>query len=240
MVLLSQSPSTNDLGKRLARNYLTESAPVPAADVVAWSQEAGRGRRPSRTWSSPASLGVYLTLVRDVPDPAILEGAPMAAAVAACEVVNRSLAGRCRLRWPNDLVVDGRKLGGILIEAVSRGGASALVLGFGINHGGTEASFEAPRPTTMAVETDRPPALDALVDDLSTAVDDRLGQPLATLLAAYRESSAHREGDTLSVRIDDQPRNGVFRGFDPHGFLCLDVDGTRHRLPAGEVASSDD
>lgn len=240
-MVLAEAPSTNDLGKRIARNYLAESARVPAVDIVAWGQSAGRGRLAPRRWSSPPGAGVYLTMVRDIRVEEGLERVPLAVAVAVGETLDRHLAGRCRLRWPNDLMVGGRKIGGILIEVISRGDGAAAVIGVGINHRGDPDALDAPGATTLerAVAGAPLPDLVGLVAELARAVEARLGAERATLLAAYRALSAHRPGDALTVRIGGDARTGVFQGFDEHGFLCLDVDGARHRVPAGEVIDDD-
>jgi len=129
VVLLDSVDSTNDELRKLA------AAGAPAGTVLlADHQRQGRGRR-GRTWDSPRGCGLYLSVLFRPTGPAgdatrwTLAGA--VAAGAAC----RSLgAGEVEIKWPNDLLCDGRKLGGVLAEMRSQGGqATELVLGTGIN-----------------------------------------------------------------------------------------------------------
>lgn len=114
--------STHLLGRRIANEYSQESARPPKTDLLAWQQSAGHGRE-QRPWSSPPG-GIYATLIRSLASDVGLQTLPLLVATALCEVLNAELAGRCRLKWPNDLLVGGRKLGGILIDVASRGAVS--------------------------------------------------------------------------------------------------------------------
>lgn len=257
LVTLLRVASTNDLAKRIIREYAAEGGEVPAIDIVAWEQTAGRGRG-RRRWSSPSGQGVYATAVRSLAVTA-LETLPMRVAVALAETLDPMLDGRCRLRWPNDLLVDGRKLGGMLLEAVPCDPASAddgegdgddgddedaererkvgVAIGFGINHGPDPAVFGDPNATSLGAESAQvAPALAALAADLLTAIDARLAASDDDAPARYRALSAHSSGDEMTVRLADRRVAGVCRGFDRRGFLRLETpDGATRTLPAGEV-----
>ncbi|MBM4395100.1 MAG: biotin--[acetyl-CoA-carboxylase] ligase [Deltaproteobacteria bacterium] len=119
--------STQDVLRDLARG----GAPGGTA-VVADAQSAGRGSN-GRTWESPAGMGLYASvLVRPAPAaPDRLAALPLRVGAAVAD----ALAGAVRVKWPNDLVApDGRKVGGVLVEAEASGGAVAFVLvGVGLN-----------------------------------------------------------------------------------------------------------
>lgn len=123
--------STNDLAKSMLRDGRISGA----AFVVAREQTAGRGNR-GRTWLSPRDAGIYLTVI-DRPQLAGTEGLQdftRAAAIACAEVLEASAGIAVKLKPINDLYVEGRKLGGILTEAViERTEVRALITGVGIN-----------------------------------------------------------------------------------------------------------
>ncbi len=123
--------STNDL----ARSMLREGKIADAAYLVAREQTAGRGNR-GRTWVSPRDAGIYLTVI-DRPHVAAtneLHGFTRAAGIASAEVLEADAGVAVKLKPINDLYVDGRKLGGILTEAViERNEVRALITGIGIN-----------------------------------------------------------------------------------------------------------
>lgn len=101
-----------------------------AADV----QSAGRGRR-GRRWHSPAGYGVLFSLGLPLERaPRELAGLSIVAGVAAVRALRAFGAGEAALKWPNDLLLRGAKLGGILVETRARGTGSAAVVGIGLNH----------------------------------------------------------------------------------------------------------
>src|SRR5438132_9553390 len=118
-------PSTNDIARRLAE------IPVPEGTVIgAEEQTAGRGRW-GRSWASPRG-GVWLSVILRPglpPDRAAVVG--LAAAVAAAEAIRETTRLPARVKWPNDVLVEGRKVVGILAEAIP--GAEWVVVGVGIN-----------------------------------------------------------------------------------------------------------
>jgi BirA family transcriptional regulator, biotin operon repressor / biotin---[acetyl-CoA-carboxylase] ligase len=146
VVLADSIPSTQDEVQRLA------AAGAPSGAVVlADEQTAGRGRQ-GRAWHSPAGAGVWLSLLlrpRQRPEGGALAIRAGLAAIAA--VAEAAPAAAARLKWPNDLVVAGRKVGGILCEARWSGaGASWVVVGVGINVVGRLAPELRDRATALA------------------------------------------------------------------------------------------
>lgn len=121
--------STNDTARRLA------SLGAPSGtSVVAREQVRGRGRR-GRDWASPPGLGLYVsTLIRSRRPPAEWTRWTLGAAVAACEACRRITGAPVTIKWPNDILCDGKKLCGILTESRGdAGGGADLVVGTGFN-----------------------------------------------------------------------------------------------------------
>src|SRR5882672_5073771 len=101
--------------------------------LLADEQTAGRGRR-GRRWHSAPGAGLTFSLAVALRRPLReLAALPLVAGVAVARALHSLGVARAALKWPNDLVVDGAKLGGILVETRMQGGASLAVIGIGIN-----------------------------------------------------------------------------------------------------------
>jgi BirA family transcriptional regulator, biotin operon repressor / biotin---[acetyl-CoA-carboxylase] ligase len=238
LVVLQRVPSTNSLARRIAREYHREYSQPPRSMIVALEQTAGRGRR-GRRWVSPPGAGIYATLLLPLEDSATVAQLPLLVAVALARVLNHHLTPACRLKWPNDLVVGPKKLGGLLIEAITHDDETVAMIGFGINYGA--APKVADQATTSVTEgSPDPPALPTLLWELVLGVDralEHLGDA-EWAVTRYRELSAHRPGDRLTCRVGGKLQSGIFRGLDEHGFLRLEHDGREERVSAGEVVEA--
>lgn len=238
VVALDAVESTNSLARKFAADCLREGSRVPRTLLCAFSQWAGRGRR-GNAWVSEAGAGVYATLLWQFPDREALALLPMQVAVALCQGVDALLGEpRCRLKWPNDLIVDDRKLGGILIEAVhGEEGECAVAIGLGINH--TQSAPELPAPGATSLRLLGAPSLE-LGDTASVLARHLLGAlevPLESepLVARFAALSQHRTGDVLRVLAGEERIEGSFLGFDGKGFLRLATAGGERALGSGEV-----
>lgn len=235
-LLVSSVDSTNLLARRLVSRLVEDDESVPDFVVVGLQQSGGRGRD-GRSWWSPPGAGVYATWVTTRPAEQV-PWLPLQVPLSLCRAIDRFLPGRCRIKWPNDLLVADRKLGGILIEAVRRGAAGVEVLiGFGINH--THPTEEKPelRATSLERELGAAPPLAELIGETVGEVGRALAASSAgpELVAAYRARLAHATGDRLRVRVGGEHLEGRFLGVDEAGFLLLEVAGGTRRIAAGEV-----
>lgn len=234
--------STNDVAVALAQRGQHEGAVV-----IAEAQTSGRGRR-GRTWFSPPSAGLYVSVVLA---PARARVAPeratalltLSAGVALSEAVERVTGLIPAIKWPNDLLVGRRKLAGILAEGVASSssvGLQAVVLGYGIN----------------VMSAAYPPELASIVTSLETELGR--GVDRAALCAESLAALAERYGDLLDGRYDaildawlarafgsrgarvewDTPsgvRHGITEGIDEMGALLVRSAGSVERIVAGEV-----
>ena len=226
--------STSDDAKALA------AAGAPHGSVV-WAREqsAGRGRYTRQWLSPPGNLYMSVVLRPGVP-PARTAELGFVAALAVAETVEAFLpAGPpARLKWPNDVLVDGRKISGILLEGQFNGMEIAWVIaGIGINVSGAPDNPAYPA-TSLAACGSRVVAQDALAKLL-----ERLGAWLeiwqdsgfAPVRAGWMARAA-RLGETVTVRIGTEPVSGSFRGIDLDGALLLETPQGTRRITAGEVA----
>jgi len=139
VVCLGAVGSTNDIALSLPPD---EGLAYSGIVVVADSQEGGRGRL-GRKWESPPGLNIYMSILMKPDLPAgEVPLLTMLAALASAVALNRETGLHVSIKWPNDLVVTGKKLGGILTEArTSHNIISRAVIGIGINLNSTEADF---------------------------------------------------------------------------------------------------
>ncbi len=127
LIVLPEPVSTQDEARRLA-----EAGGGAGTVVIAHRQTAGRGSR-GRRWHSPAGAGLYFSLIlRPGGDPASLVCWTLAASLAICRAC-RDGAVPSEIKWPNDILIRGRKVAGILAEMRSGAGRPALILGIGVN-----------------------------------------------------------------------------------------------------------
>ncbi|HXP29939.1 MAG TPA: biotin--[acetyl-CoA-carboxylase] ligase [Stellaceae bacterium] len=235
LLKFDQVGSTNGEAKRLA------AAGAPEGTLV-WAREqsAGRGRR-GRAWASPAG-NLYLSLVLR-PDCAPRAAAQLgfAAAVAVGETCARFLpqAAELRYKWPNDVLLDGRKLAGILLESQSAGEARLawLVLGIGINLASHPEATQYPATSLAAAgAVVTPETMIAVLAERLLAWYERWRG--AEGFAAVRRAwllRAHGLGSEIRVRLAQSELAGRFAGLDGDGGLLLDGAEGRRRIAAGEI-----
>ena len=246
LAVLRSVGSTNALARRVVEEYHDEQESPPPAALVAFEQTAGRGRH-GAAWASPAADGAWVTLLQPLGGPQELPLLPLCVPVALADVLDRHLpaASPCRIKWPNDLLVDGRKIGGVLLDAITGAdeATGAAAIGFGINYSQDEAALDGlagERGATslaLAADGDLPP-LAELTWELIEAVLGELGREAdpARAVERYRERSVHRRGDRLSCKLPDGRLEGAFLGFDERGFLRLELTaGAAGRRPGDEV-----
>jgi BirA family biotin operon repressor/biotin-[acetyl-CoA-carboxylase] ligase len=210
---------------------------------LADEQTAGRGRG-SHGWHSAPGEGLYLSVLArpalPLRDALLLSLATGLAAQAAVLAVTGAAID---LRWPNDLLVQHRKLGGILVETAAEPGAEATlrhaVIGIGINlnHAAFPADLAA-LATSLRLVTGRSQARQPLLVALLRALDYELAQmeERATgLLARFAGASSWVRGKRVHVP-EQGGYNGTTAGLDARGFLLVDADdGTRRTVLSGGV-----
>lgn len=194
------------------------------AVIVADHQTAGRGRL-NRTWETPAGSGLAVSiLVR----PAGLAAdqwpwIPLMAGVAVADAI-RGLGLEPRLKWPNDVEVDGRKLAGLLVERVETVDGPAAVIGIGLNVAMSADQLPIPTATSLALlglDVSRDDVLDAVLSALGEQYDRLLADP-AVVRADYLEACG-TVGSAVQVSLPDGTiLEGRATDVDTHGRLVVD------------------
>jgi BirA family biotin operon repressor/biotin-[acetyl-CoA-carboxylase] ligase len=207
-------------------------------------QSAGRGRR-GRSWVAPFASGLCLSMSWSYRDaPATLGALSLAAGVATLRALARFGAGDVALKWPNDLVRGGAKLGGILIDLRGEAaGPAFLVVGIGINVRLPQAARDALGSAGVAVTdlaaTGAPPGRNAIAATLVAELHQALGEFGARGMAAFMDEWQAADalaGRPVRVLHGGRTLEGVARGVDADGALLLESDGTRRRIVSGEVS----
>lgn len=198
------------------------------------TQSAGRGRL-GRDWSSPAGNLYASTIVRPAPGDPPPATLAMVAAVALDELVTAWLPGRVMLKWPNDLLVAGAKLSGILLERAG----DAVVVGIGVNLAHHPEGLDRP-VTSIAAAGGGAPDPGAFLEELAASFARWLGrwrmQGLGPVRARWLER-AHPPGTALSARLPGGVvHDGLFEGLDADGALRLRLaDGRVETIHAADV-----
>ncbi|SMQ64308.1 BirA family transcriptional regulator, biotin operon repressor / biotin-[acetyl-CoA-carboxylase] ligase [Devosia lucknowensis] len=259
-------PKARDAGYRVAGFDAIGSTNSEALDAVrsgdpggiwfaAAHQTAGRGRRGRQWHSVPGNLAASLLIVPDA-SPDVIATLGFVAGVA----LNRALAsvlpqgvfrigidgadgadGRSRiaLKWPNDVLADGAKLSGILLESTKTpDGRTAIVIGCGVNVVAAPADTPYPATSLRALGVDRSAEIvfEALSDawvEVFGLWDD--GRGVSAVLDIWRGSAAGI-GAPVAISQDGVVRRGIFETIDSSGRLIIrDDDGARHPITAGDV-----
>jgi len=234
-IALQTTDSTNAEALRRARKG--EAGPLW---VTAEVQSAGRGRG-GNAWVSERG-NLYATLLMREPSPppaapqlAFVAGLAVHDAVAACA---SNLGPVLQLKWPNDLLCNGRKLAGLLIEAENTP-VFAAAIGIGINC--VSHPDNAAYPATDLKSEGVHVTADALFAALSEAMRSRLtqwksGEGFASIRADWLRRAAGL-GEPIKVRLPDRQVSGRFSGVDDSGRLLLETAGRTETITAGEVFS---
>ncbi|MSO61296.1 MAG: biotin--[acetyl-CoA-carboxylase] ligase [Acidobacteria bacterium] len=206
--------------------------------VVADQQTAGRGRR-GRGWESPRAAGLYFSLVARPPlrANASLPLLTLAAGVAVRDGIQAALGVAPQLKWPNDVLIDRRKLAGILAEGLAVGTVSqAVVIGVGLNlQPSSYPPDVAARATSLEGELGRAVERGPLLAEILAALWDRLAtleRSPSDILQAWRAASPSATG----TRVDWDGRHGITAGIDDSGALLVRTASGTERVIAGELA----
>ena len=213
--------------------------------IIADCQTGGRGRR-GRAFLSPAGKGLYLSLLMQ-PRCSVEELSMLTAwsAVALCDAVERVCGVRPGIKWPNDLVLQGKKLCGVLTELeleAETGHPRYVIVGIGTNVFQTEADFGpevAPIAISLAQALDTPPGRTALAAEILRSMDalyQDFPQAKERYLEQYRRDCLTLGKDISVVRTDGS-RKGFAAGISEDFALIVRwEDGTEEPLSAGEVS----
>jgi BirA family biotin operon repressor/biotin-[acetyl-CoA-carboxylase] ligase len=227
LVALDSVGSTNDEARRLADDGAPEG-------TVVWAREqlGGRGRR-GRRWVSPRGNLYCSTILRPACPAARAAELGFVAALAVADLVP---AGReARLKWPNDVLVDGGKIAGILPESSVRqdGAVDHVVLGVGVN-----VAFAPVLPEMRYPGATLGGSVEAALEGLTAALARWLGEWRRAGFGAIRArwlENAGPLGADIDVKLGEELVRGRFAGLDGTGALLLDTAAGPRKITSGEL-----
>lgn len=234
----SELDSTNNEAKKLAANGCPEGT-----IVVAEAQATGRGRL-ARGWFSPHGKGIWLSVVLRPPfNPMDAAKCTLMAAVGVNRAINAVTGAGCGIKWPNDILWQGRKVVGILTEMSAEMDAiNHIVIGMGINVNIEQQEFPseiAATATSLAVasgcQVSRVKLLSAILAELETVYNRVKSAGFAPVLADWKEQSI-----TLGQQVDvhglDRSFSGLAVDIDADGALLIETPQGLERVLAGDVS----
>ena len=226
--------STNDLAAKAAGSLANEGLVVLAEE-----QSAGRGRR-GRTWTAPPRTSLLMSVLI-FPPSGLNEAAWLTAlgAVAVAEVVSAWTGRVARIKWPNDVRVDGRKVAGILVE---RGPGAVIGIGLNVNVSLDQFPDDLREKATslrvlVGERLDRSELARALIRRLDEWYDLGRTQGSGSLSPSWSRYSEHLR-QTVRIVTPDGPRSGRLEELDlEKGLRMIAADGSEREVPLREVLS---
>ncbi len=230
---LKNLPQTDSTNEEIRRNLTLPEGTVVVSDF----QTHGRGRQ-GRTWHSEPGSGLYLsTLLKPHLPPESLHFITLMAGVATVSAIQQHGAKQAKLKWPNDILFNGKKLSGILCEHIP---GKAVIVGIGINMNQTQFPKDIQDiATSMKMETgniiNRADLILSLLEYLDYGYEDYLQGNKESLLQKWI-SNTDMFGKTVTVHQKGASMTGTAIGLDSEGRLILQTsDGETHIISSGEL-----
>lgn len=213
----------------------------PGDACIAEYQQAGRGRR-GRQWFSPFGANLYLSMYwRLEQGPAAAVGLSLVIGIVMAEVLRGLGASEVKVKWPNDLYLDDRKLAGILVELTGKtGDAAQIVIGAGINLAMRNVATDVINQGWInlqeaGIKIDRNALAIALIQELRSALILFENESLTPFLSRWKvlDNYANRQ---VKLIIGDREIYGISRGINEQGALLLEQDGVVKPWVGGEIS----
>jgi len=228
--------STNDVAREMALKGAAEGVVI-----IAEEQTAGRGTK-GRSWDSAKGQGLYLSVLLRPPAEAT-DFLPLMTGVAVREALAAATGLAVGLKWPNDLIVSGKKLGGILCESFWSGQKlDFTVVGIGLNLLHNSADFPLavrPRATSVRQEGERLPKMDELLEHLFARLDFWYGLlrrgKRENILKEFEKRMVLPASRKMTVLYSGGKFTGLYRGLRPDGGILLESEGLTKGFAAPEI-----
>jgi BirA family transcriptional regulator, biotin operon repressor / biotin---[acetyl-CoA-carboxylase] ligase len=235
-----------DSTMNVARKLLVQGA-QEGTTVVAETQNQARGRR-GRSWFSKRNAGLWFTTILTPPQSPQVSELALIAGLSVLETLHHVGVSKARLKWPNDILVERRKLAGILLEAETRGARlEGVLVGIGLNLA-SEKTLDVPQDLCLrytgvldylAQEKCHP---EHLFEDILAALKDNYRlwclDGWAPFKARWEKWDCMR-GHQVKAEVNGELIRGVAGGVGPHGSLYVDTVKGRYAVTAGEVLWND-
>ena len=200
---------------------------APGAIVIAEEQTAGQGRH-GHSWHSAPGAGIYCSIVLE-PAPALT----LALGLATTDAIDKIAGVSCDLRWPNDVMLGGKKVAGVLVQLAD--GRAIAGIGINVNHDAFPDEI-AGLATSLKIWTGRETSPTSLLIALLHAVESFVNEEKDDVLRLFAHASSYVAGRRVTVDLPDGAIVGTTAGLDADGFLIVRKDdGTDTLVLAGGV-----
>lgn len=229
--------STNTWGKENAAQWQRDKITL----ITAEEQTAGRGRQ-GRSWKSPKGQNVYASLCFFLKEPSLVGNMPHVLALSTLKVLEK-YGFQLKLKWPNDLLISGKKVGGVLCEVRSLDDQAAVILGVGLNVNMPKELLETlGRPATSCfIEKgslyDVQEITHAIANSFAQDLERFMREGFQPFLKLYREHFAYQPGQRVRFHVAaNDPIEGAFHSIGDNGSLNLQLDnGTIRNFISGDI-----
>lgn len=228
--------STNDLAREMALQGAEEGTVI-----ISEEQTAGRGTK-GRIWYSPRKRGLYTSIILRPEQPSI-SLLPLVAGLGARQAIFEATGLQVGLKWPNDLVWEGKKLGGILCESGFLGNhLNYVIMGIGLNISQERTDFPPQirsRATSLKLAKKEEIDRDSLIQNLWKTLNSWYGLFCQgrkdEIICAFEGNLVFSRGERITVVKPEEEVSGFFAGIDSQGGLILDVQGRRLSFYSAEI-----
>ncbi len=235
VAVIPRVASTNLIARRIVTECVENELSLPQALIIAGEQFAGRGRN-DRRWSSPPWKGIYATALVTRPLHE-LPLVPLAMANFIAMHLRSTYGIDARIKWPNDVLVDRRKIAGILMEARIQDNRVFLLIGIGIN---VEPVKDDARPNAVSISEVAERGFFNISDSIDRfiyAIDGFLRDPfeVAQVRDNWNDLCVHKAGDRIHSVIGDRTIEGTWSRIDEHGRAVLNTTDGELAISAGDL-----
>lgn len=237
IICLEETDSTNNVTFRLA-----EEGTAEGTVVIADAQSQGKGRL-GRSWASPKGVNLYCSVVlRPSMPPVAASQLTFLSVVAVARAIELSTSLKAWIKWPNDILINGRKIAGLLNEmSAETEKVNFVVLGIGININMRQDQFptDLRHPASSlyiesGAELDRNRFIRTLLKELDDLYDVYLQRGYGPVREEWL-SRSQLYGRKARIDCQDRTMTGIIKGIDDMGALLLDLDGREERILSGDV-----
>ena len=239
ILYLDEASSTNDMAKKMA----SEGSPE-GTTVIAESQTLGRGRS-GRQWESPKYLGIYFSFIlRPDINKELIPYISMLTGIAAAEAIKEETNLDSRMKWPNDILINDKKVCGILVEGSTvKDNLEFLIVGIGVNVNNDffPGSYLHP-PTSLKIEKGHAVSRENILRKLLKKIEIwyyiLIKQKESYLILKRCRELSHSIGKDVLIRTGNETFTGYAMDIDKTGYLILKNQyGEIIKIPSGEIIS---
>ncbi len=223
-----------------AKSNIAHFNPKHFTIITAGEQTAGKGRQ-GRPWLSPPDVNLYVSYVLFVPNTRDdINNIPQIIILATVQTLHK-LGFKAQIKWPNDIVINGKKLGGTLCETLPVKESTAVIVGLGINVNMSQEWLSEVDNAATSLKTEKGGSLDliataeAIQDHVIDALDIYLKKGFTPFIEPFRQHLVHKIGDPMRFHHGNNLLEGSFHSINNDGTLNLILNDKVQSFASGEI-----